>query len=130
MGRNLLQRNQFDERETLYHLILRSLRSLVEPPPRARNVKFMLNLSAHVDFSLGIPSLLQATLEMASERALEALNAVDDFVKSRVSVSFVLLVLPSKYTEEGAYFLSGNASWTYRMINRLLPARPTNNRQD
>jgi hypothetical protein len=64
----------------------------VEPPPRARNVKFMLNLSPHVDFSLGIPSLLRATLEMASERALEALNAVDDFVKSRVSASFVLLV--------------------------------------
>lgn len=49
----------------------------------------MLNLSAHVDFSLGIPSLLRATLEMASERALEALNAVDDFVKPE---SFVLLV--------------------------------------
>jgi hypothetical protein len=44
----------------------------------------MLNLSAHVDFSLGIPSLLRATLEIASERALEALNAVDDLVKPRV----------------------------------------------
>jgi hypothetical protein len=44
----------------------------------------MLNLSAHVDFSLGDPGLLRATLEMASESALEALDAVDDFVKSRV----------------------------------------------
>jgi hypothetical protein len=87
MDRNLLPKNRLNERET--PLSSHSAKSEVigGPPPRARNVKFMLSLSAHVDFSLGIPSLPRATLEMASERALETLeasNAVDDFVKPGV----------------------------------------------
>jgi hypothetical protein len=86
MGRNLLRKIRLDERQTP---IISTAKSEVisGPPLRARNVKFMLSLSAHVDFSLGIPGLLRATLEMASERALEALeasNAVDGFVKPGV----------------------------------------------
>jgi hypothetical protein len=73
LGRNHLQRNWLDERKTLHHLILQSLRSFVDLD-KTRNVKFMPNLSDHLDLSPGISSWLLKVL-------FRALNAVDDFAK-------------------------------------------------